>query len=216
MAYTPINWQTGDTITAEKMNKMDNGWGVQEAQLFSENVTTTQAQFGVEGALSYSGQVSSPTITVNFNGTDYICSAIELAVGGYGYGGVTSSWEYDFSTYPFALVFSKDDGNALATETAGTYTVTVSSQIIETSDSFETVVNNCFDASLLPFRCVSGVTTYAEMYDALVNKKRMLFFVADSYCFYITTFAVNSIHFIPESGTVSASFVDDVFTVTLN
>lgn len=24
MTYTPINWQTGDTITAEKLNEMDN------------------------------------------------------------------------------------------------------------------------------------------------------------------------------------------------
>lgn len=24
MAYTPINWQTGDIITAEKLNEMDN------------------------------------------------------------------------------------------------------------------------------------------------------------------------------------------------
>lgn len=25
MAYTPTNWQTGDTITAEKLNKMEQG-----------------------------------------------------------------------------------------------------------------------------------------------------------------------------------------------
>ena len=25
MAYTPTNWQTGDTITAEKLNKLENG-----------------------------------------------------------------------------------------------------------------------------------------------------------------------------------------------
>ena len=42
MSYTPINWQTGDIITAEKMNKMDNGWSVESSsqQLFSETVTT--------------------------------------------------------------------------------------------------------------------------------------------------------------------------------
>lgn len=213
MAYTPINWQTGDTITAEKMNKMDNGWGVQNAQLFSETVTTTQAQFGVEGALSYSGQVSSPTIVVTFNGTDYLCSAIQLEVGGYGYGGVTAGWEYDFSTYPFALVFSNDDGNVLATETAGTYTVTVGGQIIEVSDSFKTAVSNCFDASLLPFRCVSGVTTEDEMSDAVANKL-IMYFYAGAYCFFIVNAATNGITFIPESQYVTASFVDNVFTVT--
>lgn len=25
MSYTPTNWQTGDTVTAEKLNKMENG-----------------------------------------------------------------------------------------------------------------------------------------------------------------------------------------------
>lgn len=25
MSYTPTNWQTGDTITAEKLNKLENG-----------------------------------------------------------------------------------------------------------------------------------------------------------------------------------------------
>lgn len=213
MAYTPINWQTGDTITAEKMNKMDNGWGAESTQLFSEAVTTTQAQFGVEGALSYSGQVSSPTIVVTFNGTDYLCSAIQLEVGGYGYGGVTAGWEYDFSTYPFALVFSNDDGNVLATETAGTYTVTVGGQIIEVSDSFKTAVSNCFDAALLPFKCVSGVSTEDEMSDAVANK-RIMYFYAGPYCFFITQVAANDITFIPASQYVTASFVDNVFTVT--
>jgi hypothetical protein len=25
MSYTPTTWQTGDTITAEKLNKLENG-----------------------------------------------------------------------------------------------------------------------------------------------------------------------------------------------
>lgn len=214
MSYTPINWQTGDTITAEKMNKMDNGWGVQNAQLFSETVTTTQAQFGVEGALSYSGQVSSPTIVVTFNGTDYLCSAIQLEVGGYGYGGVTAGWEYDFSTYPFALVFSPSDGNVLATQTAGAYAVAVSGQGIVISDNFNAAVNECVDTSSMPFRCVSGETTYGEMQSAIVDEGRMLYFTVDLNCYYITNFASNVIHYLPESSTMTVSFVDDVFTVT--
>ena len=90
MAYTPINWQTGDTITAEKMNKMDNGWGVQNTQLFSESVTTT-AQGGMNGGvLSYSTLIDSASIVVSFNGTDYTCSRIEV-FGQYFYGGFSES-----------------------------------------------------------------------------------------------------------------------------
>ena len=215
MAYTPINWQTGDTITAEKLNRCDNGWGVESTQLFSETVTTSQAQFGVEGSLSYSGQVTSPSITVTFGGTDYQCSAVQITTAdGYGYGGVTSEWEYDFTTYPFALVFSPSEGNVLATQTAGTYAVAVSGQGIVVSDSFSTAVNECVDTSSMPLRCVSGETTYDEMQAAIVDEGRMLYFTDGLYCYYITAFASNVIHYFPESSVMTVTFVDDVFTVT--
>ena len=73
MAYTPINWQTGDTITAEKMNKMDNGWGVQNTQLFSESVTTSvyEGMSFATGTFSYSALISDESVVVTFNGTDY-------------------------------------------------------------------------------------------------------------------------------------------------
>lgn len=163
MAYTPINWQTGDTITADKLNRCDNGWGYESTQLFSETVTTSQAPFGVEGSLSYSGQVTSPSITVTFEGTDYQCSAVQIAEAeGYGYGGVTSEWEYDFTTYPFALVFSPSEGNVLTTQTAGTYTVAVSGQSIAISDNFNAAVNECVDTSSMPLRCVSGMARWMQ------------------------------------------------------
>lgn len=40
MSYTPINWQTGDTITAEKLNKMDNGWLVFVVNLITDESST--------------------------------------------------------------------------------------------------------------------------------------------------------------------------------
>lgn len=36
MAYTPTTWATGDTITAEKLNKMEDG--IATAELFAINV----------------------------------------------------------------------------------------------------------------------------------------------------------------------------------
>ena len=113
MAYTPINWQTGDTITADKLNRCDNGWRVESTQLFSETVTTEAGEYGNEGMLTYSSQVSSPTITVTFDGTNYQCSVVKMGEG-YGYGGVSSGWEYDFTTYPFAFVFSNGDSSMLS------------------------------------------------------------------------------------------------------
>ena len=67
----------------------------------------------------------------------------------------------------------------------------------------------------MPFRCVSGETTYDEMRAAMVDEGRMLYFTVNSYCYYITNFATNVIHYFPESSQLTVAFVDDVFTVTL-
>ena len=136
MAYTPINWQTGDTITAEKLNKMDNGWGIENTQLFSETVTTEAGEYGNEGLLAFSSIVSSSNLSVTFDGVDYQCPLIEADFG-YGYGGFTSGGDYDFSVFPFALVFVSGYGNILATETAGVHTVSVFVVDMQTSSDFD-------------------------------------------------------------------------------
>jgi hypothetical protein len=44
MSYTPTNWQTGDTVTAEKLNKMESG--IQTAvDPFIVNLTPTAQDF---------------------------------------------------------------------------------------------------------------------------------------------------------------------------
>ena len=75
MAYTPINWQTGDTITAAKLNRCDNGWGYESTEILSETVTTADTYSGGYGVgeLAYSQFINSPTIVVTFDGTDYTC-----------------------------------------------------------------------------------------------------------------------------------------------
>lgn len=157
MAYVPINWQTGDTITAEKMNKMDNGWSVESGTqtIYNESVTTEDDQgenvayldIGVGGAI-----ITAETIVVTFDGTEYTCDKNGDTYGGTG---------YDFSVYPFMLY---DDGT-LYTESAGTYTVKIEivELSVETSSSFESAIS-----SVLPFmQIVTSKTTWQEVYDAL-------------------------------------------------
>ena len=165
MSYTPINWQTGDTITAEKLNKMDNGWSVSSTQLFSETVTTVSGEYGNEGELSYSGQVNAAEIVVTFSGTDYTCPVVTMN-SGTGYGGVDSEWNYDFTDFPFALVFSPG-GNFLATETAGTYAISVNTKSIELSSDFQEAVSSASGV----FIAVENITTWQEIYDALADGK---------------------------------------------
>lgn len=168
MAYTPINWQTGDTITAEKMNKMDNGWEVGETQLFSETVTTTAVSYGNVAQLSYSSLITDDVIIVSFDGTKYTCNNIGTS-GDHEYGAPWSDGlnRYDFSEFPFNL-YSSSDGNMMATQTAGTFNVSASVQSTETSESFNSAV-----AFAQEFPVVSGVTTFQEAVDAFKSGKHV-------------------------------------------
>ena len=137
MAYTPINWQTGDTITADKLNCCDNGWGVSSSQLFSETVTTADQGGLNQGELAYSFNIDAATITVTFDGTDYTCSRVD-AFGSHYYGGFTESGP-DFTYYPFVLL-SRNGNNSIYTETAGSYMIAAEAAIIEKSDNFSKAV----------------------------------------------------------------------------
>ena len=174
MAYTSINWQTGDTITADKLNRCDNGWGYENTQLFSETVTT-QGSVMINAALAYSGTIDSSSITVTFNGIDYVCDRID-AFGGYYYGGFGESGP-DFSEYPFLLQCLDD--NMIYTETAGTYTVAVVADAIDVSDNFKSAVTLALqDIPSDSLEVVNGVTTWEEARNALLDRKRV-FLVTD-------------------------------------
>lgn len=189
MAYTPINWQTGDTITAAKMNKMDNGWSVESSSttLCSETVTTAVGQMGLpEAVLSYNSGITADTIIITLNGTDYTCPKQE-ANGQYFYGGFGAG-QPDFSTFPFFL-WSNSGTNTLYTENAGTYTIkiTSSSTTVETSANFQTAVNSFLVSDI--FIAIKLQTTWQAIYDAMTANKAV--FVketsTDSVAFYMVT-----------------------------
>ena len=227
MTYTPINWQTGDTITAEKMNKMDNGWAVESSsqQLFTETVTTTvdpdYPEDGAWGYFAYSTLIAADALAVTFDGTDYTCPRIDLgndsAYGGYVNGAP------DFTDFPFAILSSEFMGNIntnITTASAGTYAVSAyaTSSSIETSPAFETAVNSVVDTSTMPMLCVSGTTTYAEML-AAYGAGRILFFRPRENIMqirYVTDISAGVVTFIPADPNVTATFENDVFTVTLS
>lgn len=224
MAYTPINWQTGDTITAEKMNKMDNGWSVDSTQLFSETVTTVD-DYGVNVAqFTYSQEITAKTVTVTFNGVDYVVPRGENENGAfYGEGNDGAV----FTTYPFFIFTASDGYNSLETETAGTYTVTVTAHDYQLSPDFDSAVNSAVaipDMSTLPFRCESGVTTMDDIDDALYRGRIVYFNYSalgqPAKIFYVTSFRIKlgsapTFTFIPEDSSISVTFdSDDIFTVT--
>ena len=215
MAYTPINWQNGDTITAEKMNKMDNGWGVESTQLFSESVTTVvgEGEPDASAEFAYSQQITADAIIVSFNGTDYHCNRIDGPMGFAYYGGYNFP-SADYSEYPFYIESVPIMGgrNALHTETAGTYAVTVRTSALEVSSDFDAVVNKCVDTSTMPMLCVSGVTTETEMETAQQGGK-LLYFKYNNKTYIITIAGSGGIWFMPSDASIVPAFVDGVFEI---
>jgi len=201
MAYTPINWQTGDTITADKLNKMDNGWGFESTQLFSETVTTVESSGMNRAELAYSGTIDFNTITVVFNGTEYACPRID-AFGEYFYGGFTEQGPV-FTEYPFAIE-SNGGANAVYTETAGTYTVAVAAPSVVTSSDFSTAVNSCIPTtpSVPVIKCIENETSI----DDVVGK--LTFFTRDDYTYIIVAAGTNCT-VIPEPSGFTAHFGRD-------
>ena len=136
MAYTPINWQTGDTITAAKLNRCDNGWAAERTQLFSETVTTVDDGSGMYVAtLAYSGDIYAATIIVTYDSTEYTCPSIGLGE----YGAPYSGSGCDFSEFPFNL-YTSGGHTTFTTKTAGTHTIAASTESIEKSKNFSKAV----------------------------------------------------------------------------
>lgn len=217
MAYTPVNWQTGDTITAERLNKMDNGWAVESnTTVYIDNASVTTSDNG-EGACvgptPYASAITDDSITVVFDGTTYTCPR-----GQFGYGAVENGPVADFTSYPFGLI--PLGPVLLLTATAGTYTLTVSAstQSVEVSEDFGKAVESCVDTSTMPMECVSGTTTIAEM-SAAYGAGRILFFrgIEQNYAtFFVTSFSGGGVSFVPAAPSVTATFENDVFTVTIS
>lgn len=227
MAYTPINWQTGDTITAEKLNRCDNGWSVAREQYFSETVTTVyNGDFNLSmGVLEYTGALNADVIVFEFEGTTYSVPGVQMDEITYMYGTFTE-FGPDFSEFPFLIQSSlydtsyPDEGyeNMVVTENPGSYAMsaTNASDTVEVSQNFAAAVNA---AAPPPMRCVSGVTTMDEM-DAARTAGRMMYTYYGGVCYFVHSFVLTpdstrAVRVIPDDTYINAGFdYDGVFAIT--
>lgn len=171
MAYTPVNWQTGDTITADRLNRMDRGWSVDSTQLFSETVTTADDGGVYSATLAFSQAITANSITVTYDGTEYTCPSI----GAGEYGAPFNGSSFDFSEFPFNLYTSSGNPASFISQTAGEHTVAASIASIETSSSFDSAV-----VLAGVFEVVSGTTTFQEACDAFKSGKHVCVVVNSS------------------------------------
>ncbi len=202
MSYTPTVWQTGDTITAEKLNKLEGGVAdatlidTEETVLFSGSVTTEEHN-GIYGAQIDCDLSDSPEqIKVTFDGTEYTCEKIDNGGGLIVYGGFGESGP-DFSEYPFGIVCVTGNSNSILTETAGAHQV----EITAVTRSINQDIGNLF-----PLIIKNETTNFEEMEDALARNRLMYFVQANKY-YFITD--INPISFIPEDNTIGISVDPD-------
>ena len=216
MAYTPIGWQTGDTITAEKLNKMDNGWSVEVTkQVCFDGTVTTSEMYGYNtGHITTESAIAVDTVIVTFNGTEYECPNVS-SEGGYEYGAPYSE-SYDFSTFPFNIYVEPGSRETtISTENAGTYTMKIEAaeEKTEVSDAFKEVVDLCIDVPRI-LRCVENVTERADAQDCINNGGIVYCIVTDSRDgstrLYFITKVSTTCSILPESTTIEAKFgMDD-------
>ena len=177
MAYEPTTWNCGDTITAEKLNKLENGlaeccgggstdvgYTCEYVTLTEETVTTVEDGDFICADLSYTTPIEATTIRVTFNGTVYECERIEDNDSAAHYYGASGD---DWSEYPFRIWVGSH--NILDTETAGTYTLKVDSEVATTTECFKRAVKSV--EPLVIYIAEENGTyvsslTYAEMREA--------------------------------------------------
>lgn len=160
MAYVKQNWECGETITADKLNHMEDGIAAggdcdcgfecteTVTTLTEESVTTTaQGNYNM-GTLQYSQLIDADSITVTFDGVEYECPRVTERVGNV-YGGAGQG-DPDFSEYPF-VIMSTAERNGITTQTAGTHTVKIEivGETITTTLCFEKAVDSLI-ASIKP------------------------------------------------------------------
>lgn len=189
MSYKTHTWESGETITAEKLNHMEDG--IEECcsekgyectetttLLTEESVTAVQDGDWAYGDLSYSQLINTDTICVTFNDTVYECERI-LINGNNTYG---APWDsateiYDWSEYPFSIT-SIEGYNGLNTETAGTYSIKIEAVelSVETTPCFRKAVESISGATQpLIVNDVGGVLdkTATEISDAFYASRRV-------------------------------------------
>lgn len=154
MAYTKKTWECGETITADALNRMEDG--IDEALqsgggtvgysctetttlLTEETVTTAETDGRTVGNLTYTFQEEPPEILlITFDGVEYNCNRqVEEEANVYG------STDPTFSDYPFSLWVGLSY-TRLFTPSAGTYSIKLEevNASVETSECFQKAVKS--------------------------------------------------------------------------
>ena len=145
MAYEKQTWTTGEVITAEKLNHMEDGIGDvgydcngNITDLFEETINAVEVYEGVYQAhLAYSSELSANTLIVTFDGVEYRVAKSAAPYGGVMYGDLQDGTPApSFERYPFNIQYSYKGGYDISTKTVGEHSVK--------AQSVEPTIDECF------------------------------------------------------------------------
>lgn len=156
MAYEKQTWTTGEVITQEKLNHMEDGIAnaggdagyecvETKTELFNETVATTVQWEGAtpQGTISNTPLINTNDISVSFEGVEYELTNIGDSGNKVFGADYNSSYQIDFSVYPFRIE-SNSYGTNISTQTAGTYSLKIESVALSVTPSkcFQTAVTD--------------------------------------------------------------------------
>ena len=161
MTFEPKTWSCGDTITAEELNRMeqgiedasDKGYECTETEVTAfDGSLTTVSMSGFSGAPFVSSQpIDGNQISITFDGVDYELPKTVVDSDIY-YGEIDSNGPI-FTTYPCVIAVAQDS-NYLFVASNGTYqlSITVTEKSVATTECFKSAVKS---ASTLLLKAVS-------------------------------------------------------------
>ena len=106
MAYTPTQWNYGDKITAEKMNKLEQG--VQNEQVGPQGPAGPKGETGPQGPASPKGDPGETGAQGQAGADGKYVTAIALTTTGGAVTGGTATFN-DKSTLPITVTTSEGD-----------------------------------------------------------------------------------------------------------
>lgn len=109
MSYTPTNWQNGDTITAEKLNKMESGISANDTM--NEPFVVTLTPTGAD--LSGTTDKTVAEIYAAYQAGRKIVYKVMMSETQYVYADVTIVYVDGDYTYPSFGAYVIDEGNSL-------------------------------------------------------------------------------------------------------
>ena len=144
MAFVPVSWQSNEVITVEKLNKLDNGWGVSKVKkvLFADVIDYTSHNYTLELLGNLSHEINAEAI-VFWNDLEYdlICFDDD------GYPTYGAPYD-DYSDRPFCIYWDPSTESwKLAAKVSGRYTLKIEAfvDVIEVSEVFKAAVLKCLE-----------------------------------------------------------------------